>query len=141
MKKRNLYLTIIIASIIGLLIASYLTYNHYGNQIILCDVNGKNSCHDVLNGPYSELFFNIPNSLIGALGFLLFGSLGYLGLKDYKVKEINRLLLIFSSISLIFILYLAYLIFFVIYSFCIYCFTTWILVIIIFICSILLNKK
>lgn len=140
MKNKTLYLTIIIVSIIGLLIASYLTYTHYQQQIIFCDINSINSCHNVLNGPYSELFFNIPNSLIGALGFLLLGILGYLGLRNYK-KEINKLLLIFSSISLIFILYLAYLIFFVIHSFCIYCFTTWILVIIIFICSILLNKK
>ena len=139
--RNRLFLTIIIASLIGLIIASYLAYAHYNEQSFVCVIEGTISCHDVLNGPYSELFFNIPNSLIGALGFLLFGSLGYLGLKDYRIKKISKLLLIFSSIAMVFILYLAYLIFFVIHSFCIYCFTSWIWVIIIFICSIFLIRN
>ena len=136
--KKNLYKIIIFASLMGLIISSYLTYNYYADKSVVCvsDEHEK-ICDNVLKGPYTVLLFNIPNSVIGISGFFILFVLGYLGLKG---KRIKNLMLILSSAALVFVLYLAYLVLFVIKSFCICCFTAWILIIIIFVCSILLKE-
>ena len=136
--KAGLYKIIIFSALLGLLISSYLTYSHYAGTGAVC-INEEHikTCSNVLNGPYAETIFNIPNSLIGVLGFVLFLILGYLGIKEKNVRD---LMLLFSSISVLFVLYLAYLVFLVIRSFCIWCFAVWILIIIIFICSIFIKK-
>lgn len=138
MRKRILYKIIIIASLIGLIISSYLTYVHYANHDVVCTSNDIKKCNEILDSSYSTLIFNIPNALIGAVGFFMLLILGYLGIKERNVKN---LILIFSSIALVFIFYFAYLVFFVIKSFCIWCFTTWILIIIIFVCSLFIKKS
>jgi len=136
--KAGLYKIIIFSALLGLLISSYLTFSHYTNTSAVCITEEHiKTCNNVLNGPYAETIFNIPNSLIGVLGFVLFLILGYLGIKEKNVRD---LMLLFSSISVLFVLYLAYLVFLVIRSFCIWCFAVWILIIIIFICSIFIKK-
>jgi len=131
--KKRVYLIIIIMALIGLIISSYLTYTHYNEKNVVCVSNEHSiTCDAVLNGIYSSTF-NIPNSLIGLFGFLFLLILG--------LMKKDKLLLLFSSIALVFMLYLAYLILFVIKSFCIWCFVAWIIVIIIFVCSLILKKK
>ena len=136
--RKNLYKAIIVLSLIGLAISSYLAYSSYSYQGIVCGINEKGSCNVVLNGPYAKLILNIPNSFIGAIGFLALLILGYLGIKG---KKSARLIIPLSFVSLLFILYLAYLVFFVLRSFCIWCFTVWVLTAVIFICSMFLTRK
>lgn len=131
MRKKYLSNIILIASIIGLIISSYLTYIHYSDDEIICVMN-ENNCNNVLKGEYSSLFFNLPNTIVGMIGFSMFFALSLM--KNYKE------ILILSSIAVAFVLYLAYLVFFVINSFCIWCFSVWILILIIFACSLLKNK-
>ena len=137
MRKRILYKIIIIASLMGLIISSYLTYVHYANQNVICTSSDVKKCNEVLDSPYATLFFDIPNSFIGAVGFFMLLILSYLSIKE---KDVKNLILTLSTIALIFVFYFAYLVFFVINSFCIWCFTSWIMIVIIFICSLLLKK-
>ena len=136
---KTLYKIIVIASLIGLFVSSYLTYSYYAEKSVVC-INKEhvNICDDVLNSSYSKLFFNIPNSLIGIFGFLLLLKLSYYGING---KDVKRLILFFSSVALLFVLYLAYLIFFVIKSACIWCFTSCSMIIIIFVCCLLIKKE
>ena len=90
MKKRILYKIIIFTSLIGLIISSYLAYNYYAENNILCIKGQEKSCDTVLNGPYSRLFFNIPNSVMGIFGFFILFVLGYLGLKDDTPRPKGR---------------------------------------------------
>ncbi|MBS3143500.1 vitamin K epoxide reductase family protein [Candidatus Woesearchaeota archaeon] len=135
--KKNLYRIIIIVALVGFIISIYLTYNHYADKNAIC-INNENikTCDNVLTGSYSELIFKIPNSLIGAFGFLTLGIFSYLGIMEKKVK--NKMITL-SSIGLFFVLYLVYIILFVIKSFCMWCFISWVLILIIFICSLLLK--
>jgi uncharacterized membrane protein len=137
MKKKNLYKIIITASLIGILVASYLVSMIYSNNGIVCVVGDNTSCNVVSIGIYSRLIFNIPNSLIGVIGFIAFLILGYLGIKN---KKVEKMFLVSSSLAMAFILYLAYLVFFILKSFCIWCFISWIIVTVVFVCSILLKK-
>src|SRR3990167_8737746 len=97
---KTLYKIIVIASLIGLFVSSYLTYSYYAEKSVVC-INKEhvNICDDVLNSSYSKLFFNIPNSLIGIFGFLLLLKLSYYGING---KDVKRLILFFSSVACLF---------------------------------------
>ena len=135
MKKDKLYNIITLFALIGLLISSYLTYNHYFEQSAVCLPGQEKSCDIVLKGPYATLFFGVPNALIGMLGFGLI-----LILSRLKTKNAPKLIFFSSLLSALFVIYLAYLIFFVIEAFCQWCFLAWICIYTIFITSILLLK-
>ncbi len=139
MKKESLYNIIILFSLIGFLISSYLTYNHYMEQSSICIPGHEKTCDTVLKGPYATLFFGIPNALIGAFGFGLILLLTISGKKGNK-KAAKRIFWL-SLLAALFVIYLAYLIFFVIEAFCQWCFIAWICIYSIFIASIFLIKK
>lgn len=136
MKKEILFKIIIFAALMGLLISSYLTYSYYSHNSVVCVLGEKSTCNNVLNSKYSSLFFGLPNSLIGGLLFLALVVLSYLGIKN---KKVNKPIFYLSLAAFLFDLMLAYITFFVIDSFCIWCFATWILIIIILMCSVLLK--
>lgn len=139
MKKEGLYKIILIFALIGFLVSTYLTYNHYTKQSTFCLPGQEKNCDIVLQGPYATLFFGIPNSLIGMLGF---GLIFFLALQGKKGnKKAPKLLFWFSLAAALFVIYLAYLIYFVIEAFCIWCFTTWVCIYIVFFASIALIKK
>lgn len=139
MKKDSLYNIILLFALIGLLVSSYLTYNHYMEQSSFCIPGQEKTCDIVLKGPYATLFFEIPNALIGALGFGLILILAIQGKKGNK-KAAKRIFF-FSLFAALFVIYLAYLIFFVIEAFCQWCFVAWVSIYTIFIASIFLIKK
>lgn len=61
-------------TVIGLGLASYLTYVHYSGATPLCSIKG-NPCSQVQKSAYSELA-GVPVALIGLLGYILIlGSL------------------------------------------------------------------
>src|SRR3989344_3205297 len=139
MKKESLYNLIILFSLIGLLVSSYLTYNHYMQLSSFCLPGQEKTCDVVLKGPYATLFFGIPNALIGALGFGLILLLAISGKKGNK-KAAKRIFWL-SLLAALLVIYLAYLIFFVIEAFCQWCFVAWVCIYAIFIASIVLIKK
>ncbi len=64
----------IVLTVIGLGVASYLTYVHYSGATPLCSIKG-NPCSQVQKSQYSKLA-GVPVALIGLIGYILIlGSL------------------------------------------------------------------
>jgi uncharacterized membrane protein len=63
----------IVLTVIGLGVASYLTYTHYANLKVLCALNG--GCETVQHSSYAMLV-GVPVALIGLIGYVtILGSL------------------------------------------------------------------
>jgi uncharacterized membrane protein len=74
MSARALRITMIVVAVIGLGVASYLTYIHYAGIKPLCGRNGG-GCEIVQTSKYSTLV-GVPVALIGLLGYVaILGSL------------------------------------------------------------------
>src|SRR5271169_4005730 len=73
MSARSLRITLIALSVLGLGVASYLTYIHYAGIKPVCTAGG--SCLKVQSSIYSSLA-GVPVALIGLLGYIaILGSL------------------------------------------------------------------
>jgi uncharacterized membrane protein len=73
MSARTLRITLIVLTVIGLGIASYLTYVHYAGIKPVCTAGG--SCAKVQTSVYAKLA-GVPVALIGLLGYIaILGSL------------------------------------------------------------------
>jgi uncharacterized membrane protein len=73
MSARTLRITLIVLTVIGLGVASYLTYVHYAGIKPVCTAGG--SCAKVQTSVYSKLA-GVPVALIGLLGYIgILGSL------------------------------------------------------------------
>jgi len=68
MSARTLRLTLIVLTVIGIGLATYLTYIHYANVKPLCG-KGGGSCLKVQTSQYSKLA-GVPVALIGLLGYI-----------------------------------------------------------------------
>jgi uncharacterized membrane protein len=74
MSARTLRITLTVMSVLGVGLATYLTYIHYAGIKPLCGVNGG-SCEIVQTSRYSHLL-GVPVALIGLIGYvLILGSL------------------------------------------------------------------
>ncbi len=74
MSRRALRITLIVMALLGVGLASYLTYVHYAGIKPLCGRNGG-SCEFVQTSKYSHLA-GVPVALIGLIGYvLILGSL------------------------------------------------------------------
>jgi len=70
---RTLRITLIVLTVIGLGVASYLTYVHYAGIKPVCTAGG--SCAKVQTSVYSKLV-GVPVALIGLIGYIaILGSL------------------------------------------------------------------
>jgi uncharacterized membrane protein len=70
---RNTRITMIVLGMIGLGVASYLTYTHYANVVVLCSIS--HGCETVQHSVYAKLA-GVPVALIGLVGYvLILGSL------------------------------------------------------------------
>ncbi|MCW3026414.1 MAG: vitamin epoxide reductase family protein [Solirubrobacterales bacterium] len=73
MSARTLRITLVVLTVIGLGIASYLTYIHYAGIKPVCTAGG--SCAKVQTSVYSKLA-GVPVALIGLIGYIaILGSL------------------------------------------------------------------
>jgi hypothetical protein len=68
MSRRTLRITLIVLTVIGIGLASYLTYIHYAHVKPLCGREGG-SCLKVQTSQYSKLA-GVPVALIGLLGYI-----------------------------------------------------------------------
>jgi len=74
MSSRRLRITLLVLTVIGLGVASYLTYIHYAGIKPLCGRNGG-GCEIVQTSEYSKLA-GVPVALIGLIGYVtILGSL------------------------------------------------------------------
>lgn len=133
---------IIILGFLGLLVATYLTYEHYtGNTNIQtsCPVF-NNGCSTVANSEYSVMAGVIPIALLGVFYYISIISFCLLYL--FKKQEIfSTLNLAISSTGFLFSVYLLYLQYSPIGAFCFYCVLSATITILIFLIEIPKLKK
>lgn len=74
MSARALRRLLLVLGVIGIGLASYLTYVHYSGETVLC-TTAHNTCEQVQTSVYSHLA-GVPVALIGLIGYvLIFASL------------------------------------------------------------------
>lgn len=126
------YKLVLLLSVIGMAVTSYLMYQHYkpaGGAF--CNVNEFISCDVVNKSIYSEIL-GIPVSILGfgAYFILAFGSVA--ALKGWNVffhgKSLRLFLMCFAFAGLAFSLYLTSVELFVLYAVCIFCIVQQILI-------------
>jgi uncharacterized membrane protein len=138
MKQKGLLILLIFA-IIGLIDASYLTYEHYSGIIPPCSTNLLFlDCGKVLTSTYSVIG-NIPLSLLGMIHYFVLFFLILMNI--LKKGKWYTLVVVQATIGFLVSLYLIYLQLFAIHSFCFYCMISAINSIILFIIALIFNKK
>lgn len=83
-KTKNVLLNVLIlVSIIGAILSSYLLYNHYApaSQEVICTSAPNFSCSAVNTSKYAQLF-DLPVALYGVIWFVFLGLLSYAALKN-----------------------------------------------------------
>lgn len=115
MSPRTLRIVMIVLTVLGVGLASYLTYIHYAGIKPLCGTNGG-GCEIVQTSEYSKLV-GIPVALIGLLGYI-----AILGSLLVRESETSRLATVaFTVVGFGFSLYLTYRELFSIHHICEYC--------------------
>jgi len=91
MSARTLRITLTVMAVLGVGLASYLTYIHYAGIKPLCGRNGG-SCEIVQTSQYSHLA-GVPVALIGLIGYvLILGSL--LAPEDERTRFLTAALIL-----------------------------------------------
>lgn len=115
MSPRTLRIAMIVLTVLGVGLASYLTYIHYAGIKPLCGTNGG-GCEIVQTSEYSKLA-GVPVALIGLLGYI-----AILGSLLVRESETSRLATVaFTVVGCGFSLYLTYRELFSIHHICEYC--------------------
>jgi uncharacterized membrane protein len=111
---RNLRLAMIVLAVIGLGVASYLTYTHYAGIKVACSFGGQ--CETVQASVYSKLA-GVPVALIGLIGYI-----AILAALFVPVNESTRLVLVGLTVAGFgFSAYLTYRELFSIHAICQWC--------------------
>jgi len=143
---KNLLRVIIVISLLGILLSSYLTYLHYQPTASKFCVIGEHFDCDLVNkSSYSELF-GIPVAILGGLTYVLFLIAAILLLKNYDFSKLGKLideeittqkvyqfLFILAIIAFLFSLYLTSVESIVLKTYCIFCLISFSFVIALFI--------
>lgn len=109
-------LILLAIALVGFADATYLTIEHYQNEIPPCTIGG---CESVLTSQYSQII-GIPVSLFGSLYYFVLIVLLFLYL-DTKKEIFLRIPVLFSVLGALASLGLMYIMIFVIKAFCQYC--------------------
>jgi uncharacterized membrane protein len=114
MSDRTARIAMIALATLGLGVASYLTYTHYTNTVVLCSLS--HGCETVQHSVYADLA-GIPVALIGLAGYVLI-----LGSLLAPSSETTRLItMTFTMIGFGFSAYLTYREIFSIEAICQWC--------------------
>lgn len=133
MSKRTL---ISILSTIGLLIAIYLTLQHYDASVpLVCSATNTINCADVLTSPYAVVL-GLPWGVWGMLWFalVLFAN----GQRQARTR--NALLQLLGTAGALVVLYLIYTELFRVGAICIWCSSVHLLVLLIWVLSTLTER-
>ena len=121
---------IIVLCILGVGVASYLSYMYYSGEHQICDINETFNCTTVHESDYA-VFAGVPVALLGVIGYLLI-----LGVVFYDMRYVTWI----SFAGMLFSLRLTYAEVFVIYKFCIFCLISQAIIIAIWLVSIRWKK-
>ena len=72
MQSRHLKIAMLVLTLVGLGVASYLTYAHYSGAEVPCPKGG--GCETVQHSVYSKLA-GVPVALIGLVGYVAIGTI------------------------------------------------------------------
>ena len=114
MSARALRTTLLVLNVVGLGVASYLTYIHYAGIKPVCTAGG--SCLKVQSSIYSELA-GVPVALIGLLGYI--AILGSLLVPENEASRLATMA--FTLVGFGFSAYLTYRELFSIHAICEWC--------------------
>jgi uncharacterized membrane protein len=114
MSSRALRTTLLVLNVVGLGVASYLTYIHYAGIKPVCTAGG--SCLKVQSSIYSELA-GVPVALIGLLGYI--AILGSLLVPENETSRLATMA--FTLVGFGFSAYLTYRELFSIHAICEWC--------------------
>ncbi len=103
---RTLPALTLLLSIIGLSIASYLTFTHFQEDALVCNISG--GCHTVQDSQYSTIG-PIPIALLGVGMFLTTGALALARVFRWSMVSTETANLVTWGITLAALLYYAYL--------------------------------
>lgn len=120
---------IVIAAVIGLGVAGYLTYEKFSGSGLVC-WGGSQECEIVQNSPYSQIG-PIPVAAVGLIGYLMFLVVTALQLRAVLLEQRRTLAGLNFGLALgafLYSLYLTYLELFVIEAICTWCVISAILV-------------
>jgi uncharacterized membrane protein len=115
MSRRTLRITLLVLTVLGLAVASYLTYVHYSGIKPLCGTNGG-GCEIVQTSVYSKLA-GVPVALIGLLGYI--AILASLLVPESETSRLATMA--FTIVGFGFSAYLTYRELFSIHHICEYC--------------------
>jgi len=115
-ERRSFYLVIAGLALVGLALASYLTYLHYSRaQVTFCQVGS--GCDTVRESEYVTLM-GVPVALIGIVGYL---AIVGVAIAPFNNRMKKASLAVLATIGFVFSAYLTYLELFVIRAICAYC--------------------
>lgn len=138
-KMKKLLGTVIALAIIGVLVSTYATYQHYRpSGTSFCNLNNVVSCDIVNKSKYSEIA-GVPVAVIGIIGYLvLAGIAGMLFAGRIRKQRGILALLILSVGAMFFSFYLTFVEFFWLNALCPLCITSQTVILLIFIISLIL---
>ena len=113
MSDRWLRLGVAVTALVGLAVASYLTWVHYDHDLLIC--TGSGGCETVQSSEYAEMA-GIPIALIGAAAYV-----AVLALVAWDAPPARLAVTCIALIGLAFAVYLVILQAFVIDAWCIWC--------------------
>ncbi len=117
MQRKTILYSIIVLSIIGFFVATYLTLVHYKGELPKCSISG---CEVVSTSEYA-VQFGVPIALFGAAYFLSIIILSVLVLQNSKNRIFDILLGTLIGLGAITSCVLLFIQFFVLGAICIYC--------------------
>lgn len=133
--KETLVLFFVVA-LLGFTDATYLTIEHYLNQIPPCAITG---CETVLTSPYSVMA-GIPVSLLGSIYYLII-LVAMMVYFDTKKEVVLRGTLIFTVAGLLSSIYFTAIQAFVLNAYCQYCLLSALTSTLLFIIACVIFKK
>lgn len=136
-KKGFLAMAMMVVAALGVLDASYLTYEHFSGGEVVCLVGPEVSCDIVLGSAYATIL-GVPVALLGVFYYAAMLLLVWLHTRGSRFVG-PRHLLILSSLGFAFSLYLLYLQTYVLYAYCFFCVISALTAITLFVLAILLN--
>ena len=89
---------ILILSILGILITSYISIAHLLNKKVICPVNSK-SCNVVLDSKYSKTL-GIKNEIIGLVYYLIILLSIFVAFPLFLIKVASSLAALYSTVLL-----------------------------------------
>lgn len=126
-----------LASIVGLGIAGYLTYEHYtGSSSLTCSDKGIVNCLEVTTSTYSKVA-GVPVAVLGLIFFVVMLILQLPVMWNRPGSAIRRVRMTWAVIGLFAVLYLLYTELFKIDAICLWCTAVHVLTFVVFVSTVL----